>query len=334
MEIQTIDLSRFMDGSDRAGVARQVARACEEVGFLIVSAHSLPLDVRQAAFDRSRAFFHLPQEVKARFSPQIKGQQRGYHGVATRSLGRTDRQAAPADLRQSVFLGPLDDHRAYYADLPEAQPAYAPNIIPTVPDGVDAALTALYRAFERLAADMFRVFACVLDLPDDFFVDKMTRHFCIMGCHHYPSLEQDPKPGQLRAGAHTDFGAMTILGMTDGLGGLEARTAAGVWIPVTAQPGEFVINLGDLMQRWTNGRWRSTLHRVVNPPGLSMANSERQSIGFFVHPDYDARIACIESCLALGESPLYPPITAGEHIKMKIDRSHDTADWEKDTVGA
>lgn len=334
MEIRTIDLRRFIDGSDRAGVARQVARACEEVGFLIVSGHSLPRDVLQAAFDRSRAFFHLPPEVKARFTPPTKGQQRGYHGVATRSLGRTDGQEAPADLRQSVFLGPLDDHRAHYAHLPEAQSAYAPNIIPTMPDGVDAVLITLYRAFERLAADMFRVFACVLDLPDDFFVDKMTRHFCIMASHHYPPLEQDPKPGQLRAGAHTDFGAMTILGMTDGLGGLEARTPDGAWIPVTAQPGAFVINLGDLMQRWTNDRWRSTLHRVVNPPGLSMATSERQSIGFFVHPNYDARIACIDSCLAPGAVPLYPPITAGAHIKMKIDRSHNPADRAKGTVNA
>jgi len=181
---------------------------------------------------------------------------------------------------------------------------------------------------------MFRVFACVLALPENFFVDKMTRHFCVMACHHYPPLEQYPKPGQLRAGAHTDFGAMTILGMTDGLGGLEARGADGSWIPVTAQPGDFVINLGDLMQCWTNDRWRSTLHRVVNPPGLSMANSERQSIGFFVHPDYDARIACIESCLEAGESPLYPPVTAGEHIKMKIDRSHNPTDRAKDAVHA
>jgi isopenicillin N synthase-like dioxygenase len=325
VQIQTIDVSQFLGGSDRASVVRQVASACEAVGFLIFAGHSLPPDLLQRAFDESHAFFQLPQATRARFTSSVKGQQRGYHDVATRNLARTAGVEAPADLRDSLFFGPLDDHRAYYAHSADAQAAYALNIMPDVPRGVDATLVALYRAFERLAADIFRIFAVALTLPEDFFVDKMDRHFSIMACHHYPALLQPPQPGQLRAGAHTDFGAMTILAMTDALGGLEARAADGAWVPVTARPGELVINLGDLMQRWTNDRWRSTVHRVVNPPGLNMANSERQSIGFFVHPNYDAPIACIESCLA-GVEQLYPPITAGQHIKSKIDRSHARAD--------
>ncbi len=334
MAIQTIDLDRFLDGTDRDGVARQVARACEEIGFIIVSGSALPNDLLRRAFAASQAFFHLPQETKAQFTPATKGQQRGYHGLATRNLARTTGQDAPPDLRESVFVGPIDDNSAYFADLAEAQSAYAANILPNVPAGIDAMLIALYHAFEQLTSDLFRVFACALALPDDFFAGKMQRHFSIMACHYYPPQHEPPQPGQLRAGAHTDFGAMTILAMTDALGGLEARAADGSWTPVTARPGEVVINIGDLMARWTNDRWRSTLHRVVNPPGLSMATSERQSIGFFVHPDYDARVACIGSCLAQGETPRYPPITAGRHIKMKIDRSHDRTGQQGDASHA
>jgi len=322
LDIQAIDLRHFIDGTDPQGVARQVARACQEIGFVIVSGHALPDDLLQAAFARSRAFFDLPQETKALFTPAGKAQQRGYHGLATRNLARTAGQEAPPDLRETIFLGPIDDNRAHFADCAEAQPAYVANILPTIPTGTDATLTALYRAFERFTSEMFRVFAHALALREDFFVDKMDRHFSIMACHYYPPLRESPQPGQLRAGAHTDFGAMTILAMTDALGGLQARTLDGTWTPVTAQPGELVINIGDLMARWTNDRWRSTLHRVVNPLGLSMANSERQSIGFFVHPNYDAPIECIGSCLAPGETPRYPPITAGRHIKLKIDQSH------------
>lgn len=334
MTIQTIHLDRFLDGTDRDGIARQVVRACEEIGFIIVSGSALPNDLLRRAFAASRAFFHLPQETKAQFAPAIKGQQRGYHGLATRNLARTTGQDAPPDLRESVFVGPIDDNSLYFADLAEAQSGYAANILPSVPAGIDATLIALYRAFERLTSDLFRVFACALALPDNFFADKMQRHFSIMACHYYPPQHEPPQPRQLRAGAHTDFGAMTILAMTDALGGLEAHAADGRWTPVTARPSEVVINIGDLMARWTNDRWRSTLHRVVNPPGLSMANSEHQSIGFFVHPDYDAPVACIGSCLRQGETPRYPPITAGRHIKMKIDRSHDRTGQQGDASHA
>ncbi len=322
MDVPTIDLRPFIDGSNREGVVRAVSAACAHTGFIIVASHGLPQHLLRRAFDETKEFFDQPPQVKAQFTPTAKGQQRGYHGVATRNLARTTGQQAPDDLRELIFLGPVQDHGGFYGARPEALPAYAPNILPTIPDAIDATLVALYRAFESLSADLFRIFALALALPEDFFIDKMNRHFSIMACHHYPPLREPPQPGQLRAGAHTDFGAMTILAMTDALGGLQARSPDGQWIPVTARADEFVINLGDLMARWTNDRWQSTLHRVVNPPGLSMATSERQSIGFFVHPNDDAPIRCFDSCLATGETPHYPPVTAGEHIRLKIERSH------------
>jgi isopenicillin N synthase-like dioxygenase len=312
--IPTIDISR-------PGIAKQVARTCEETGFLVIAGHGFPLGLLERAQRELFAFFDLPAEAKNRWHPSGPAKQRGYHGFATRGLAYTLGEQTPPDLRESVFLGPVDDHRAYYAALPEAATSYAPNVIP---DMLEATLIALYREYERLARDLMRIFAAALELPPGFFDGTLDRHFSIMSCHHYPVLEKAPLPGQLRTGAHTDYGAMTILAATDAQGGLEVRMPDGSWAGVSPRPGEFVVNLGDMMARWTNGRWASTLHRVVNPP-LGMAQSRRLSIGMFVHPNYDQRIACVPTCLAAGEKPRYPAITAGEHIKRKIERSHETA---------
>ena len=324
--IPTIDIGPFLDG-DAAGkraIAAEVAEVCARVGFLIISGHRFPDELLARAKRELFAFFDLPDATKNRWHPTGPSKQRGYHGFATRGLAYTLGQQTPPDLRETVFLGPIDDHRGYYADMPEAATSYAPNTIPTEPAGIDATLLQLYRAYERLAADMLRIFAAALDLPDGYFADTLTRHFSIMSCHHYPPLTEAPKPGQLRTGAHTDFGAMTILTATDAEGGLEAQRPDGTWTRVQPRAGEFVVNLGDMMARWTNDRWVSTLHRVANPP-LHLAQSRRLSLGMFVHPNYDQHIACIPTCLPPGAVPRHPPITAGEHIKRKIERSHETA---------
>ena len=324
--VPTIDVSPFLggDAAAKGAIAEQVARTCEQTGFLIIAGHRFPAELLSRAQRELFAFFDLSAETKNRWHPSGPSRQRGYHGFATRGLAYTLGEQTPPDLRESVFLGPVDDHRGYYAAMPEAATSYAPNLIPSEPHGLDATLVMLYREYERLARVMMRVFAAALRLPESFFDGTLDRHFSIMSCHYYPVLEKPPLPGQLRTGAHTDYGAMTILAATDAEGGLEARMLDGTWAGVRPRPGEFVVNLGDMMARWTNGRWASTLHRVVNPP-LGMPQSRRLSIGMFVHPNYDQRIECVPTCLAAGEKPRYPAITAGEHIKRKIERSHETA---------
>jgi isopenicillin N synthase-like dioxygenase len=324
--VPTIDISPFLgnEPARKRAVADEVARTCEQTGFVIIAGHGFPHDLLARAQRQLFAFFDLPAETKNRWHPTGPSKQRGYHGFATRGLAYTLGEQTPPDLRESVFLGPVDDHRAYYAKLPEAATSYAPNVIPDEPAGLAATLVSLYREYERLARDMMRVFAAALGLREGFFDGTLDRHFSIMSCHHYPVLEEPPLPGQLRTGAHTDYGAMTILAATDAEGGLEVRMPEGSWAGVRPKPGEFVVNLGDMMARWTNERWASTLHRVVNPP-LGLAQSRRLSIGMFVHPNYDQRIECVPTCLAAGEQPRDPVITAGEHIKRKIERSHETA---------
>ena len=176
-------------------------------------------------------------------------------------------------------MGPVDDHREHFSDTPEAATLYAPNILPDTPPGTDGALVELYRAYERLGRDVMRILAAALDQPEDYFAPMMDRHFAVLGAHHYPALAAPPEPGQLRAGAHTDFGAVTILAMTDGRGGLEARTPDGRWLPVQAPKGSLVVNLGDMMARWTNDRWVSTLHRVATPE-VGDDGSRRLSMAF------------------------------------------------------
>lgn len=320
-QVPAIDIEPFLKGtgSEKRTVAEAFADAAETIGFVVISGHGVPPSAWAHLVERSFTFFDLSDAEKAKFHPTGPAKQRGYHGIATRALGATLGKDTPKDLRESYFLGPVEDHRSTFADLPEATTAYAPNILPDTPEGFSGALVGYYHAMERLSADLLRIFAVALEMPEDHFAPLIGRHFSVLSAHHYPALTEAPKPGQLRTGAHTDYGAMTILAMTEAKGGLEVERD-GKWLPVRPGPGDLVVNLGDMMQRWTNDRWRSTMHRVVTPDAIADAASRRLSVGYFMHPDFDARIECLPTCEGAGAK--YPPISAGGHIRAKIEASH------------
>jgi isopenicillin N synthase-like dioxygenase len=320
--VPSIDIAPWRQGVDRAAVARQVAAACEEIGFVLISGHGISDALFERALAVSRDFFDLPEDVKLLSAPKAAVAPRGYAAMATKGLARTLAGAdQPADLREQFMLGPLDARpREWFPDLPEAWDVYSPNIWPQAPSAYRDVFTELYHAFERLSTDLMRIFASGLKLPEDYFDAALTRHFGVLGSNHYPPPSVKPLPGQLRTGAHTDFGSLTILLATGAPGGLEVYTRDGTWLPVFARPGELIVNIGDMMARWTNDRWRSTLHRVVNPPDDAGAMSRRQSIAFFLHPNYDAEVACLPTCLEPGRSPLYPPIIAGRHMREKMQK--------------
>ncbi len=320
-EIPTIDISPFLagDAGDKAGVAAEIASAAQSIGFVVLTGHGIPQSLLETAFSKGFEFFDLADDEKAKWHPSGPAKQRGYHGMATRGLSATLGKDAPKDLRESLFLGPVEDHAASFAHIPEAATAYAPNIMPDTPTGLNSSLLDLYRAFETLSANILRIFAVAANMPEEHFTPLIQKHFSIMSVHHYPALTEPPLPGQLRTGAHTDYGALTILAMTTANGGLEVERD-GEWVAVTPPDGALVVNLGDMMQRWTNGKWVSTMHRVVTPENLHDAMSRRISIGYFMHPDYDAKIECLASCEGSGAQ--YPPITAGDHIRLKIEASH------------
>ena len=176
---------------------------------------------------------------------------------------------------------------------------------PAMPADLQKHWLEYYKAMEQLSGNMLRLFALALRLPENWFDAKIDRHRSALRALNYPELTQDPLPGQIRAGAHTDYGSLTIL-LQDTVGGLQVRTRAGDWQDVPSIPDSYVINLGDLMSRWTNDRWVSTLHRVVNPP----SRARRQSIAFFHNINHDQVVSCIPTCTDKDHPPKYKDILA------------------------
>jgi isopenicillin N synthase-like dioxygenase len=184
-------------------------------------------------------------------------------------------------------------------------------------------MTRYFKELERLAADLMQIFAVGLELPANYFADKIDKQCGSLRALWYPEQPEAPFPGQLRAGAHTDYGSLTILKTEDAPGGLQVRRRDGEWINVDPVPGCFIINIGDLMMHWTNDRWVSTLHRVVNPPRDYALGSCRLSLAFFHQPNYDAEIRCLDTCQGPGNPAKYPPTTSGAHRLYKLNRAND-----------
>ena len=316
--VPIIDVAPFLAGApdEKRRVAAEVDRACEELGFLIVRGHAVPTDLVADMYDVSRRFFELPlpEKMKARG----RDRSRGYGALGEEALSYGLGKAAPADVKEGLYEGPMDVPDTPYFRGREGAPHFVPNVWPERPAELPRIWRAYYRQMERLAADLMRLFAVALDVPEDFFADKIDKHASRVRAIHYPDQHDVPLPGQLRAGEHTDYGTMTILKIEDAPGGLQVRTRQGRWLDVGAVSDAFVVNIGDLMMHWTNDRWISTLHRVVNPPRDAKLGTGRLSLAFFHQPNYDALIECLPSCQGPGNPAKYPPVTSGEHRNRKF----------------
>ena len=319
-----IDIGAFEDGSDREKLALGAAidEACCSIGFLVISGHGVPQGMINAALEAGRTFFDLPEAEKRRSFLPGGLQFRGYTAPQTRNLAATLGEDKPPDLREIFTVGPGEKFAKDFAGFPGVSDLYAPNIWPEKPSEFAEVHRLLYGAMERLAERVMRIFAVALGLPESHFADKIDRHFSPLGSFHYPALTSLSQAGQQRCGAHTDFGSLTMLAMSDescdnAPSGLQIRLPDGRWEDVKAGPGQLVVNIGDMMTRWTNDRWISTLHRVVVPPSET-ANVRRQSIGYFLHPNYDADVACLETCTSSDNPPKYPPVMAGAEMFKKL----------------
>jgi isopenicillin N synthase-like dioxygenase len=268
--------------------------------------------------DVSRAFFDLPLSEKLLVKRPKPEQSRGYIGLGDENLAYSRGDSAATDLKEFFAIGPVDVPDEEYYRRPEAYPSFAPNVWPRRPDGFRETWTEYYRALERLAATIMRIFALALALPEGVFGDKTDRHISGIRVLNYPDQPSDPLPGQLRAGPHTDYGAVTILKSENAPGGLQVLNRRSEWVDVVAVTDSFVLNIGDLMQHWTNDRWISTMHRVVNPARDAALGSRRQSIVFFHQPNYDAVIECLPSCCGPDDPPRYAPVTSGQHRLSKF----------------
>ena len=297
-----IDLS----GETRT-VVDQVGLACRQIGFLTVTGHGVPDELIESTAEAARGFFDLPADEKlvlTQGEPTLGLPV--YRPLRSESLAASLGQKTPGDLKESLDWGP-------------AVPGFG---WPEHPPGLRPLFEAYFEALGGLGERIRRFFALALDLPEEWFEPFFGGHSSSLRVINYPRPEAEVEPGQLRAGAHTDYGCMTILRTEDAPGGLQVQTRAGEWLDVHAVPGSFVVNLGDMMARWTNDHWIATLHRVAVPPADRVARSRRQTIVFFHDPRADAVIECIPSCTDAAHPPRYEAVTALDHVTAKAAMTH------------
>jgi len=314
--IPVVDLSPWVSGEERtvARLAAGVDHACRSVGFLIVTGHGVDPALVDEARAVTAAFFALPLEVKRRATIPTDP-SRGFAAFAQTNLAASYGVEAPPDLKETFTVGPVGRHDPAY--MAAGGPFFLPNAWPEEPASFREVWIAYYAAMEQLATALMRLFAVALGLPARWFDDKIDRHITYLTAQHYPPLPDPPAPGQLRAGAHSDFGSLTILQRDTAPGGLQVRVGDR-WVEAPHVPGSFTINLGDLMADWTNDRWVSTVHRVVPPPGIGDARSDRLSLTFFHQPNYDAVISALPTCPPPPGAAPKAPVRSGEHFLRKL----------------
>jgi isopenicillin N synthase-like dioxygenase len=324
--IPTIDVSSLRSGSpaEQRDVARQIDAACMDTGFFLVTGHGIPQELIETTRQRAIDFFALPVEEKMKVQRPPAKISRGYNWLGDRSVSYSMGQVSPPDIQEAFAFGPerVAD-LAFRVDQTSAQ-MYAPNIWPAQPHDFKKIMLSYYEAMQGLASQVLRAMATALDVDETYFAERFDRQASVTRIIRYPAVMQQPVPGQLRAGAHTDYGAMTFVRGDDTPGGLQVKHRKGDWIDVHIPRDAFCCNIGDLLMRWSNDRWVSTLHRVGVPP-MDSTPTDRISLVFFQYPNPDAVIRCFESCAGTAEK--YPPITVAEHYLGKLMKaSHSRLD--------
>ncbi|MDP9075576.1 MAG: isopenicillin N synthase family oxygenase [Actinomycetota bacterium] len=309
LPVPAIDL-----GGPVAEVARAIDTACSELGFFAVTGHGVRRSLIVALMSEARAFFDRPLADRLLAVPS-DGRPRGFTPFqserAAYSLGRE----TPPDLLQAFGAGrePIPDEPYYRRGVGRF---IFDNVWPPDAEGLRAAYADYWAVVEPLGRRLMAICALALDLDQGFFEPFIDRSIGQIRVSDYPALDHEPQPGQLRSGEHTDFGSITILAV-DGIAGLELRDDQGQYRPAAVPDGALVINVGDLLARWTNDRWQSTYHRVAFPSS-GPPYPRRLSIAFFQSPNYDAVIECLPTCTG-PNGPAYPPIRSGDHVLGKIN---------------
>jgi isopenicillin N synthase-like dioxygenase len=300
IELPVIDLAGFEhEPARRTLIVDQVRQALTRSGFMYALGHGLDASLIERAFAEAQRFFALPSATKQRFAYTSVAANFGFQGIEGEALDPT----TLPDLKEAFTMRNARGLAVQGERWPDER--FRDTALKLYEEGLSAA----YR--------LLRLLAAALELPADFFVTRHNGENVTLRFLHYPANLKVRSGTQLGAGAHTDYGSITLL-FQDDVGGLELRGADGQWHLAPPVPGAAVINTGDLMERWTNGRFRSTVHRVRPVTG----NRDRYSIALFVDPDSAVEVDCIESCTNAQNPPRYPRITAGEHLRQKIAATH------------
>jgi isopenicillin N synthase-like dioxygenase len=318
--VPLIDIAPFLHGgpTDKARVAEEVDRACREIGFLIVSGHDVPAALIAKMHAMSDGYFALPHWEKMRLKLPAD-RLRGYSPSESHSLASSMDEVTPTDLREAFNMGPFDHALDAYHFGAAGERYFPLNIWPDRPENMRALCEDYYREMEKLAGALMRIFALGLGLDEGFFEDKIDKHITSLCITHYPAQPEAPQEKQLRSGAHSDYGSLTIVHTDTDIGGLQVQRKDGGWETVPYLPGTFAVNIGDLMAEWTNDKWVSTLHRVANPPRAA-AHLSKTSLLFFHQPNYDAPVECLANCHGPDNPSKYAPTTSGAHISAKLEK--------------
>lgn len=326
-ELPTISLANALTG-DRVAMAETAAAVDASLcrlGFFIITDHGVPKASIDAIMDASKAFFDQPMSVKHAIRSNGFGSHRGYIAPGAEALAHTLGNKTPPDLKEAFSMGPPTVTAGRTA-IDGVGPTYQPNQWPEQPKAFQPSVLAFYQAMEQLTDVLMETFAAALNLEPGYFRGRFQDHNSSFRIAHYPPLAKPPEPDQLRAGAHTDYGALTILLGENTPGGLEVLTPEGAWLPAKTQPYDFVVNIGDLMQTWSNDRWRSSEHRVANPPASDWPGKSRISLAYFCNPDDALEIACLPSCADADNPARYEPATAGALRHWKITAAKTAAE--------
>ena len=305
--IPVVDLAAFTSGdaASKAAFVQELGKAYEDVGFVAVKNHGIPDELIADLYKYVQLFFTLPSDVKRSYElPELAG-QRGYT-----SFGKEHAKGYDApDLKEFFQFGQtVEDGDPVSTEYPENLTVKEiPQFTPT--------FSKAYRAFEQSGTSLLQAIALYLGLDEHYFDHPVHNGNSILRAIHYPPITQEPASA-IRAEQHEDINLITLLvgASADGLQILDKQNN---WVPVTSLPEQIVVNVGDMLQRLTNNRLKSTTHRVVNPP-REMWNTSRYSIPFFLHPRSVTPLDCLESCITAEHPREYEPITAGEYLDERL----------------
>jgi isopenicillin N synthase-like dioxygenase len=310
MAVQNIPVVDLTDwargGASRQGFVKTVGEALVDTGFFAVRNHGVSDELMQRAYDVARAFFHLPLSTKSRYHAPDKKGQRGFTG-----LGREHAKDSTApDLKEFWQIG--------RPDVPDDHPVhrlFGPNFWPSEVGAFGPTLVELYRHLEGLGGILLEAAAEYIDEPSRQFREMATDSDTIVRVLYYPPVSKDVPPGAVRSAAHEDINLITLLsGATSE--GLELKRHDGTWMPIHTGFDTIVVDAGDMLQNVTNGLFKSTTHRVVNPGD---ASSERFSMPCFIHARANVDLSPLASCIArTGGTSKYPSLTAGQYLEQRL----------------
>lgn len=305
--IPTVDLADYLSGSEarKNDFVQKIGKAYEEVGFVSVINHGIPDSVIERLYAAVQGFFALSTDQKMRYEDRQIAGQRGYT-----AFGREQAKGFDSpDLKEFYHWGQMVEGNDPIKD------EYPDNIYVNELPEFNQALIDAYRGFEDSGRHILSALALFVGLPENYFDDKIHHGNSILRAIHYPPITQEPKKA-IRAEQHEDINLITLL-VGASADGLQVLNRQGEWKSVSSAPGEIVVNVGDMLQRLTNNRLRSTTHRVVNPP-RDMWHTPRFSIPFFLHPRSEMDLTCLESCITANNPLHYEPITAGAYLDERL----------------